>query len=171
MNILAIDPSLTATGIATSLPFFDANQTNLWMIRPKHRRGPERLIWIRKRVEEWVRTADLIVIEGYSHGSKYHAHALGELGGVLRVMFHEWEVPVAQMSPNSLKKLATGKGNSPKDAVLAAAIHRLQYQGHDHNEADALWLLEAVMQYYRRSSIKLPKTHLKALEAIEWPAI
>ena len=70
MNILAIDPSLTATGIATSLPAFDHNETTLWTIRPKHRRGPKRLVWIRGRVGEWVQNADLIVIEGYSHASK-----------------------------------------------------------------------------------------------------
>ena len=87
------------------------------------------------------------------------------------MLFYGWQVPVVEISPSALKKLATGKGNSPKDAVLAAAIQRLGYKGHDHNEADALWLLEAAQQHYGRCTVVLPKTHLKALEAIEWPVI
>jgi hypothetical protein len=46
------------------------------------------------------------------------------------------------LSPSSLKKFATGKGNSKKPAMLAAARQQLGYQREDDNEADALWLLE-----------------------------
>ena len=44
--------------------------------------------------------------------------------------------------PASIKKLATGKGNSKKEVVLAAARERWpDREIVDDNEADALWLL------------------------------
>jgi hypothetical protein len=69
-----------------------------------------------------------------------------------------------------VKLFATGKGNAPKDVVLTAAIQKLQYAGNDHNEADALWLLEMAVQHYH----SLPphgEYQDRALEPISWPTL
>lgn len=50
--------------------------------------------------------------------------------------------------PTTLKKFATGRGNAPKGAMLAAARERLGYRGLDDNEADALWILAWAREQY-----------------------
>jgi Holliday junction resolvasome RuvABC endonuclease subunit len=67
--------------------------------------------------------------EGYSFGSAHKSHEMGELGGVVRyrsyVLSQRGAVtfPVV-VSPTSLKKFVTGRGNADKVAV-AVAVHTL----------------------------------------------
>lgn len=52
-------------------------------------------------------------------------------------------IPCEGYSPAEVKKVATGKGNANKDQVLAAAIAKWPAVNIvDHNQADALWILE-----------------------------
>lgn len=52
-------------------------------------------------------------------------------------------IPCEGYSPAEVKKAATGKGNANKDQVLAAAKVRWPLVNIvDHNQADALWILE-----------------------------
>jgi crossover junction endodeoxyribonuclease RuvC len=177
MRITAFDLSLTHTGWATWDSLTSAR--GFGSIRPKET-GMARLDCIRREVLAIAAGAELVVLEGYSYGSKGAAVvSLGELGGVIRLSL--WGTrrsvmaspppPYIDVPPSVVKKLATGKGNAPKEAVLAEAIRRLGYAGSDHNEADALWLLEAVLQAYGESAVKLPQVHLAALEAVRWPQI
>ena len=76
------------------------------------------------------------------------------------------------MPPSCRAKLATGKGNASKDAVLVAAVRRLAYDGHLHDEADALWLLQAALHHYGLpGAVDLPKGHLQALDKLRWPDV
>lgn len=61
---------------------------------------------------------------------------------------------------------ATGKGGAAKAQVLAEAIRRLDYQGHDHNEADALWLADMGARLHGYNRPALPGAHLKALDRL-----
>lgn len=59
-----------------------------------------------------------VVLEGYSYGSKFQSHQLGELGYVIRRSLYEyhpettWIVP-----PTKIKKFVTGMGNAGKELV------------------------------------------------------
>ena len=109
------------------------------------------------------------MIEGYAYARANQAHQIGELGGVVRLALSDRGVPVVEVSPSSLKKLATGKGNASKDAVLAEAMRRLGYQGSDNNEADALWLLEMARQALDLpGAVDLPKAHRSAVDPEKW---
>jgi len=137
MSIVGLDLSLTSTGVALDGGTF--------RIRPKNK-GVERLRLIRGELQSFladmdaVECIDLVVIEGYSFGSRGRAvFNIGELGGVVRVMLHEESYDFVEVPPTSLKKFATGKGNAPKDAVLASAI-RAGFRGDNNDEADAWWL-------------------------------
>lgn len=146
MRILGLDLSLTETGVCG----IDGSLCQTNRIRSKAR-GPQRLIEIRDAVSELLLDVDLVVIEGYSFNSKFsHAHALGELGGVVRVALHEHDVAWLDVSPAVLKKWATGKGNADKDTMLTAAV-RAGFQGSNNNEADAWWLAHLGMHAYDRS--------------------
>lgn len=167
MNILALDMSLSEAGFAHS----DGRAGTLSPPRGQNK-GMQRVDWFRDQILEATRGVDLVVIEGYAMGTKRqsHSYSIGELGGVIRHTLWSRQTPYVEIPPATLKKLATGRGNAKKEEVLAAAIRRLGYDGHNHNVADALWLLEAAQQIYAEG-VALPKAHLEALAKVTWPKL
>lgn len=186
MRIIGLDLSLTATGIA--------DETGTRCIKPKSK-GVERLGEVRdallRMMHEHV-TFDaqficgtgprhcvdmprLVVIEGYSmgrqSGSQGVAQQLGELGGVVRLALFEAGVPFVDVSPASLKKYATGKGNASKDLVYGEAIRRLGYTGQSNDEADAMWLRAMAHDAYGEPLVKLPALNRTALDGVRWPHV
>lgn len=185
MRIVSLDLSLTRTGYAFSNGGFPRAGV---LVPPKTAAsGMARLSWIRARVSALVlrgvpladpagyqEDADLVLIEGYSFGQargSSHSHALGELGGVVRLLLHERGIPYIDVAPAVLKKFATGRGNAKKEEVLGAAIRRLEYEGSDHNEADALFLLHAALVHFDRCPVAFPQAQVAALEGISWPVL
>lgn len=169
MRVVALDPSLTCTGVADS-----ARTAPYRIVPPKRLAGMARLYWIQQQVMQACEGADLVVIEGYAHGAKFATHAMGEIGGVIRLTVWGMGLAYVDVPPSVRMKLATGKGQAKKEHVLAEAIHRLGYSGHDDNEADALWLLQAALhQYGLPGAVGLPATHLERMSKAkaEWPAI
>lgn len=169
MRILAIDPSLTCWGVAVGTP----HETTVGRWGPPHT-GMRRLDAASEKIYSlhgW-HLPDLVVLEGYSFASKGRAVvSIGELGGVIRLALHHIGVAWVEVPPSNLKKWATGKGNAGKEEVLAAAIRRLDYQGHSHDEADALWLLHMAGHHYRQPwAADVPKAH-QVGKAPAWPSI
>ena len=57
------------------------------------------------------------------------------------------KIPYMALPVGTVKWTATGKGNSDKEAMMAAAqIQWPQFKIDDDNQADALWILETGMQ-------------------------
>lgn len=167
MTVLALDLSLTRTGWAAP------GRCGV-LVPPKERdRGLLRLAWIRDAVLALVPTAGVVVVEGLAFGAQGRAVLdLAGLGAVVRLALSEAGVPFADVPPSVFKKFATGRGNAPKDEMLAAAIRRLDYAGHDGNEADALWLLQAgLTRYALPGAVALPQTQREALAAVSWPPL
>ncbi len=169
MRVLCLDLSLTRTGVADS-----AAPSRPYVLAPPSKVGRSwgRIHWFRQRVQKILIGADLLVCEGYAYHSATNAVAAGELGGVVKYLAYCMGVPVVDIAPATLKKVATGRGNAKKGAVLAEAIRRLGYTGHDDNEADALFLLQAAAQHYDLPcKIDLPKSHTSTLGKVAWPAL
>lgn len=165
--ILALDLSLTATGWARTLS--SGPGTEAGVIRSKQR-GVARLQEILNQVHELAKPADLVCIEGYAFDRPNQAHQIGELGGIVRLALYQLRKPVAIVPPSCLKKVASGKGNAPKELVLAEAIKRLRYDGFDHNVADARWLLAmAQIRYGLPGAPELPQGHLEGMAKVPWP--
>lgn len=165
MKILALDLSLTAPGYC--------NETGPATIKvPAGWRGMERLEHIRVCVAALADDADLVVIEGYSYGSKGQAVVnIGELGGVIRHYLHQERIPYVDIPPSCLKKYLCGKGNASKDDVLQQAVVRSGRTFIDNNAADAWGLWQMAMAHYDPSSpllAKVPALNRKALEKIRW---
>lgn len=136
--IFGLDPSLTSTGVATRLD--DGNELARPATIKSKATGPLRLVEIRDVLRDLIPPNAAVYIEGYSFSSRFsRAHALGELGGVIRVDLWERGIRCVEVAPKMLKSWAVGKGNAGKEEMLAAAI-RGGYEGHDNNEADAWWL-------------------------------
>lgn len=97
-------------------------------------------------------TIDLVVFEAARHAAPKMQGALtvqAELQSVVKVWCHDNGQEYRGYSPMEIKKHATGKGNAPKDAVIAAAKERWPDKGDmDDNEADALWLLDLATKEY-----------------------
>ncbi len=168
-NVIGLDLSLTATGVA----WHDGTNT---LKSPC--KGMQRLAHLRDHLLAVCHgplgltvRVDLVVIEGYSMGTarqSSHAHGLGELGGVVRLSLWEAGVPYVDVPPACLKKYATGAGNSRKEAVLIAAVKR-GAEVRDNNEADAWWLRAMGMDALGFPTVAVPQLHRKALVTVAWP--
>lgn len=167
--VVAIDPSLTSSGVA-----FGAKTPALRSWKPGKLRGPRRLEWFFNQTLDTIRTLKpaVVAIEGYAFSSRNsHAHGLGELGGVIRLATVMCAVPVLEVPPTKIKKFATGKGNANKQMVLTEAVRRLDYEGHSDDEADALWLWFLTQTWLKNGTPPrgktLPATHIQALDGLK----
>lgn len=137
-KIVGIDASLTNTGIVilTKLYGIDEPVCKSFVLTSQFT-GARRLIDLRNQVATCLVGADLVVIEGYAYSRATQAHQLGELGGVLRVMFQEAGLSWIEAGPHQLKKFATGAGNAPKELILQQVLKRFGAEFCTSHEADA----------------------------------
>lgn len=142
-SVIGIDPSLSGFALAVGQP---GATVKLYEHKTRKRDGLRgRMARIGELVAHAMAAcrdfqADLVLIEGYSYGSKGNAKDMVELGAIVR-----WELMtegplILEVSPTRLKKWATGKGNASKPAVVSALSHRYQREFRSDNEADAFAL-------------------------------
>lgn len=161
--VVGLDLSLTATGVAGAEGVPSS-------IRPAGV-GTVRLSAIRAGVVASIVGADLVMVEGPAFGRAQQMHALGQLAGVVYLALDEAGARWMLVPPASLKKYATGRGNAGKAEVLAAAIRRLGYAGHDDNEADALWLRAIGLDLLGCPAVDVPAAHRGALDKLRLPSL
>ena len=150
MNVIGIDPSLSATGLCWG-------RTSYCTVRLTAS-NPRRLADLQGAVEGVLRTLaagphnTLAVIEDLPT----HAHSAGLTGqaqGVVRAALQARSIPYLTVAPASLKKFATGSGRADKAAMLAAHEASLGWaapKSVDDNQVDAWWLREVGYAYLRR---------------------
>lgn len=165
-DVIGLDLSLTSTGAA----FGDTTAS----FQPKTK-GMERL----RDVSGWVLditdryTSPLVVVEGYSYSSRNsHAHALGELGGVVRYELWKRHVAYVDVPPTCRAKFATGKGNAGKSEVVSAISARTGqvWSGKGaEDECDAWVLQEMGLAHLGCPRHQWPTTNMTALATVEWP--
>lgn len=81
-------------------------------------------------------------------------------------------VPVASVSPGTLKVYGTSKGGTGKDEVLATVVRRytdVNVQGND--EADALLLCCMGLRHLGEPYDRLTDNYTRAMTAVVWPTI
>ncbi|MDQ2782217.1 MAG: hypothetical protein M3Y26_06735 [Actinomycetota bacterium] len=163
MNVVGLDLSLTATGLARANGTFTLKTT---------KRGMDRLNWFRYYLAAEAQGADLVAIEGYAFGRPNQACHLGELGGVVRLELWRADIPYVDIPPATVKKYATGKGNASKGMVLEAASKRsgLDFAG-DDNRADAWWLRALALDHYGEPVVSMPTVNRSALASVTWPEL
>jgi crossover junction endodeoxyribonuclease RuvC len=165
---IGLDLSLTSTGWSCQ------NEQGVISVK---QRGVERLISVTDRIMDIVQEVDnpAVFIEGYSFASIHsHAHSLGELGGVTRYRLRVAGVPFVEVPPTCRAKLATGKGNSAKSAVVSAVSVRtgIVWSGAGVDDMCDAWLLEEVGWIYQQQPRSdWPKEHLKALDKVDFAAL
>lgn len=168
--VVGLDPSLTAFGV-TVMAVDDPDHWATWVIR-SGKKGLPRLAEIRQTLMTILSRLNVckIVIEGYSFGSsRSQAHALGELGGTIRMaLFDSGFVPLGEMPPSTLKKFATGAGNSKKAEMLLQVFKRWDVEFDDDNAADSYALARAALAL-KAPEDDMPKFQQDALSKISTP--
>lgn len=108
---------------------------------------------------------ELVVIEGYSFGSRFNHQIQYELGAIMRHSLWEAGKLFVEVPPTSLKKFVTGKGNAKKDLMLLGVYKRWDFDTEDDNEADAYGLAQ-----FGRAMIGMdtgvPQVNLSAVEKL-----
>ena len=112
------------------------------------------------------------IIEGYSFASRNsQSHAIGELGGVVRLTLFRQGIQFIDVPPTCRAKFATGKGNASKNEVISAVSARTGIvwsgKGAD-DEADAFILEEMGLAVQGNARFDWPKANLEALDKIDW---
>lgn len=97
-------------------------------------------IWeeIHKKFEKY--QPDYVAIEDYAYSPQGQKTQLGELAGVVKHHLFLMRVPpFTLVSPQTLKKFATGAGRCSKEEMVEAAQQHYPKVA-NHDEADALFL-------------------------------
>lgn len=155
-NVIGIDPSLDGTGIA----YHDGSTVTC-----SGNGGDARLPMIQDYVAGAAQGAALAVVEDLPT----HAHGAGKTGmahGVVRLTLMTHGVPYRTVTPATLKKFATGKGNCTKPDMRMSLYQRAGLDIRDDNQVDAWWLRELGLHLIGEPTLELPKTHLAALDKV-----
>lgn len=137
---IGIDQSLTGFAMA----FIDCdNPENYFaeVFKSKYS-GVQRLDNISEWMNETIGTfATDNIVDIAMEGTVLASHSalvLGELSATVKLtLYRRWEVLPLQVPPMTLKKYATGKGNSKKQEMLMQVYKRWGVEFNDDNAADA----------------------------------
>lgn len=172
--VIGGDPSLASFGVVG--PKADQSQ----ILKPGSRKDPMRMIDLRDQFVAYCRAPiekglavdelDLLVIlEGFSFGSTTHAIGLGGIGWMVRAGLWEAGIPYLDVSPSTIKKYATGKGNARKDLVISAVAARtgIPFGTSDQVDAFVAWCIGRELTGQMHPMGQVPKTHRAALSGIK----
>lgn len=155
MSILCLDIA-TTTGWAL---WNDPQVLSGFVCFKSEETNGHRLLNFWRALNEWHRLYDITHIfyelpgsfQGRGHANKVVPHLIG----VLELWAALHEVPIEWVSPSTLKKFATGRGQKvSKKEMLDAASKLWQKAITDHNEADALLILKYFMVQYDYQSTR-----------------
>jgi crossover junction endodeoxyribonuclease RuvC len=168
MRIVGLDLSLTETGMCH---WQSGHTPEVCSIRPSNGcRDFSRLKEIMERVLDGCAGADVVVIEGLSMG-KAMGKAFERAGLHYMIRYTLWvrKVRTVIVPPSSVKKFATGKGNSEKNLMLREVYRRFQVEASNDNEADAaaLAFVGAAIAGQWQPTCDAQREVLKKLESAE----
>lgn len=168
-NIVSIglDLSLVATGLVV-LRDGKIIRQELIKSKPLGEKPINEIIRLKKIVEEIEiviseETPIVAVIENLAFAAR-KTTALTTLAGLsflVRSMLFDYNIPFYMCAPTTLKRFATGKGNSEKDHMILNAYKAYGVESIDNNIADALFLAKigsAIMGYEKVISLHQVET-------------
>lgn len=177
MKIVGLDLSLTSIGVAIIVNGHAVTDrimskgTRAATLAQRERR----LRSLTEKIGTFTTGADLVVIEGPSYGQARQGGQHDRAGLWWLVVSHTLgdhidAADVVEVPPAARAKYATGKGNAPKDQVLAAVVRRypdVDVTGND--EADALILAAMGARQLGAPIDDMPQLHLEAMVKVTWP--
>lgn len=155
MKILALDLG-TKTGWAINQPNQIVSGMNSFDTG-RHEGGGMRFLRFKRWVQEIIELdrPDAVYYEEVAkHAGTHASHVYGGLVATMQAELEQQRISYTGVSVGTIKKHATGKGNSKKDLMIksaqqifnAAHSFGITKQIRDDNEADAICLLDYAMQ-------------------------
>lgn len=167
---LGIDQSLLGTGVCLMGPRRLGHEAfTIKEAAVKKLRGGERLKYIHDRILTFLQEKTrgnfgLIAqaaMEGYAYGAIHgqggsgggggqkqgNPFQLGEVGGVVKLLFEQNSIPYVVVNPLDLKGWVKGTRQGPKDVIMAYLTHEFGILFEDNNAADAYALACVAMDY------------------------
>src|SRR5690625_4105234 len=135
---VGIDPS-TITGFYIE----DKNEKVIieTEITTKVKEDPQRFMDIANQIIKYLKDGDVIVIEGFSYGSRGRGVSTQYgIGWLVRAYLILNGFQYTVVTPGQLKKFATGKGNTSKDNMGVPIYKRWAYEHESDNVRDAFVL-------------------------------
>lgn len=175
MIVLGVDPSLTATGLATLVTTRTAVLVDLAVSRTKPcgagtAAKRDRMNAQVSKVCASAGAADLVVMEAPSFASK--GSATRDLAGLWWLLFEQLmrgDVPVGIVPPSVLKKWVTGAGNADKFRVGQAIAKRWpDVELRSNDEADALGLASMGLHHLGELPWQPLAHQAEQLGRVEW---
>lgn len=179
LRVVALDLSLTATGIAVTHDQVGEPRLSCRTVSPRRRPSATAIDHVRLHETFGAIAAavkckpDLVVIEWLpqftGHGSA--TLRLAELHGATKHWLWAQGHTYLDVLPNHLKQYATGRGNANKADVrvaVTARYGRLLHIGSE-DEADATALLAMTLDAYGQPLAEVPAGPRKAIAATSWP--
>jgi Holliday junction resolvasome RuvABC endonuclease subunit len=166
--VTGLDGSLTSTGWAR-----DGKTGRILGPIQEHANYMQKVVRLNKLVvaiDRICKGSEVVVMEGYSHASKYGGEWMGELGGAIKLVLYRRRIPFVVIPPSTMKKYATDNGRASKDQVLAAAV-RQGAPVENNDEADAWWLYDMGLAHYEQHDFIGPQYRRKVLQSIRWPQL
>lgn len=146
---LAIDPG-TRCGYAVVDESGSIIASGTWNLSPgRHEGGGMRFVRLSNYLNELLAPHDTAAVwyeEVRRHLGTDAAHIYGGIVAIITGRCELRKIPYAGIPVGTVKKLATGKGNADKAAMIAATTARWPEFSGDDNEADARWIALAGMQ-------------------------
>jgi Holliday junction resolvasome RuvABC endonuclease subunit len=141
--------------------------------RPWYRSSIGRITHLSREVCRVATNADLIMIEGAAVAAKGNAvdRMFAMWWMVMEAIDRETGVPWAVITPQQIKTYMTGKGNGPKDQVLAAVLSRLPGSPSGFDEAEALAAAAMGCDHLGCPLAPMPEKHRATLARVDWPAM
>jgi crossover junction endodeoxyribonuclease RuvC len=109
----------------------------------------------------------LVVLEGYSYGSKNQAHQIGEWGGLLRWTLWGARTQYIEVPPTTLKAYVAGAGNAPKEVMMREVFRRWNYEAVDNDDADAFGLAQFGLEFLSDKRTKRFDTLVGKIEIVQ----
>lgn len=165
--VVGLDLSITATGVCWRVSPNAEPTCETW--GGKAADGDRRLHRIADLAAGVCLGTDLVVIEDLPTHAK-SAGITGMVHGAVRsALIAEGVTRYALVTPATLKKFATGKGNADKTAMALALYKRAGLELADDNQVDAWWLWAAGMTHLGHPPVVLPADQVAALDKVTWP--
>ncbi len=164
MNIIGLDLSLTATGVA--LPD-GRTRTIHGPTEDGDRRLYTTAATLHSLLEPYGRI-DVAMLEDLPINAMGAGYT-GMIQGVVRLLLIQENIPYALVAPASLKKYATGHGHAEKPDMHAALVQRTGHDIRDDNQVDAWWLRHAGLDWYGTPEATMPAEQRASLTKIAWP--
>lgn len=168
MRFVGIDPS-TKTG-------FVALDENGNVLRAKEltgvgNRDPKRMVTLIDEIMMHIQKDDVICIEGFAFGAQGQGVAFQYgLGHGIRNSLFRRGIPFTLVTPAQLKKFATGKGNTKKDAMAVPIYKKWGFEHTSDNVRDA-YVLARIAQAMQKETTDLTNYQSEVIQAILNPTV